>query len=225
MRTLVKSPGPTDLRVPAAVFLLALAAAPLCASDVIAVPADVFQVQAAIDQASPGDIVVVQPADYGGALVVDGKGITVVSRGGVARFETLTVRNVPSDETVVFRGLEGAPSSSISWTRRFMSSSSGSSSPSPASSVRPSMTGSGAASSWSASSAIAAAVCFLVLRRRCLLSSPRAPEARARRRRRFLCCCCSYVRELAGGWSSADYGVTAMVSVAQVSRQQTGGDA
>jgi hypothetical protein len=68
-------------------------------------------VQAAVDAASDGDIVLVRPGTYSGGLVVDGKGVSVFGDPqGVANSVKLTgalsIRNLNADQSVALRDLK-----------------------------------------------------------------------------------------------------------------------
>ncbi len=73
------------------------------ATDVIRVPSDVGNIQAAVDLAQPGDVILAAPFSYLMPIVVDGKGVTLVADGG-ASLTTLEVRNVPAGQTFVLDG-------------------------------------------------------------------------------------------------------------------------
>ncbi|RKY17477.1 MAG: hypothetical protein DRQ55_15685 [Planctomycetota bacterium] len=83
--------------------------APARATDVITVPGEASSVQLAVLLASPGDIVLLEPGVYNEVLTLDGKGLSVVSRGGVAVLAGAVVRNLPATQSVVLRGLEFSP--------------------------------------------------------------------------------------------------------------------
>lgn len=83
-----------------------LALAPLGSADVLAVPGTFATVQAAVDAASPGDIVLVAPGNYAELVEVHGKGIALVADGGLVDLRGLDVRNVPFGQSFVAQGLE-----------------------------------------------------------------------------------------------------------------------
>lgn len=85
-------------------FVAALCFAPAAlAADVIRVPQDVGNLQAAVDLAQPGDVILAAPFAYLMPILVEGKGVTLVA-DGAASLTILEVRNVPTGQTFVLDG-------------------------------------------------------------------------------------------------------------------------
>jgi hypothetical protein len=86
-------------------------AAPPALADVIPVDpsgGSIAKLQAAIDAASPGDILLLLPGTYTGfdALYLNGKGLTLVAAPGAQPYyRNLHVSQVPAGQTVVLRGI------------------------------------------------------------------------------------------------------------------------
>lgn len=73
-------PASAPLQV-AALLCAATLTAP-CVADIIHVPGDFATIQAAVDAAMPGDEIVVGPGEYLGAIVINGKALTIRSERG-----------------------------------------------------------------------------------------------------------------------------------------------
>lgn len=88
------------------------AASPACASDVIVVPTDVSTIQAAIDEAQPGDVVELLDGVYSGEGNVDldftGKSITVRGGSGDPDAVIIDCSSIPGSRGFVFDSFERA---------------------------------------------------------------------------------------------------------------------
>jgi hypothetical protein len=67
--------------------------------------------QAAVDAASDGDILLLQPGDYilgqtADGVIIDGKGITLIGDGTAPQIRRIQVLNLPAGKTVLLRQLE-----------------------------------------------------------------------------------------------------------------------
>jgi PKD repeat protein len=80
---------------------------------VISVPGDFTSIQAAVDAAEPGQVVLIEPGSYSGGVVVQ-EGISVVGNGGTAVIlGRLKVENVPIDQTFLARGLNTSATTAL----------------------------------------------------------------------------------------------------------------
>ena len=63
-------------------------------------------VQAAVDAAANGDILLVKPGeiDSGSTITIDGKGLTLIADGGIVQLGSLIVQNLPAGRQVTVRG-------------------------------------------------------------------------------------------------------------------------
>lgn len=89
-----------------------LLAAPALASDVLVVDpssSTAFpSIQAAVDTASDGDVVLVRTGAHSGAVTIAGFGVSIIGDGAVSLDGAITVRDVPRDSFVLLGGLDGA---------------------------------------------------------------------------------------------------------------------
>src|SRR5262245_38671388 len=92
------------LRCPALVFALTALAAPASAG-VVDAPGVYGSVQAAIDAAADGDVVVVAPGNYAETLVIHGKGLILTVKTGLATVRRIEVIGTAVDQPVVIEGL------------------------------------------------------------------------------------------------------------------------
>ena len=75
-------------------------------ADVVAVPAGIGNLQAAIDAAADGDVLLLAGGFHGIDVVIDGKALTLATDDVVqAAMAQLTVRNLPAGSRVLLRGL------------------------------------------------------------------------------------------------------------------------
>jgi hypothetical protein len=93
--------------------LLAGVASTARASVTVVHPVTTDTVQAAIDAAADGDILVLKPnagaVFPGDTNTIDGKSLSLVADGGEVRLQHLIVRNLSADQQVLLQGLRLAP--------------------------------------------------------------------------------------------------------------------
>jgi hypothetical protein len=83
--------------------LLAVLASPALA-DVLEVPSGFVTIQAAVNAASVGDIVLVAPGTYAESVLV-GRGLTIAADGGVVTLRRVEISGLPAGQAVVLDGL------------------------------------------------------------------------------------------------------------------------
>ena len=93
---------PRLARATGAVLLLAFPAV----ADVIHVPAEQPTVAAAVAVAVDGDLILVSAGTYAQQVDVDGLSISIVGLGSPVKLRSVTVRNIPADESVLLQNLE-----------------------------------------------------------------------------------------------------------------------
>lgn len=86
-------------------LVLILCLAPGLRAEVLEVPGVFGSVQAAVDAAVAGDVVVVAPGASAESVVVDGKGIILVGDGDMLKLVRLMVTNVPAGQIAVIRNV------------------------------------------------------------------------------------------------------------------------
>ena len=88
-------------------FLAALGASALAEVTILGQPGSFTTIQAAVDAAMEGDVLIVEDGNYG-LFTIDGKGLTVMARnaGQVSVKGPCSVRNLPAAGKVAFVGLD-----------------------------------------------------------------------------------------------------------------------
>jgi hypothetical protein len=94
--------------IAAGLLIAGLALAPPARANVSAVSGDAAALQAAIDAASDGDILLLEPGvdTTGLTVTLAGKGLTLVADGAPFAFTRLVIRDVPPASQVTLRGLQ-----------------------------------------------------------------------------------------------------------------------